>query len=324
MLPWHHLPIDLAVLGGPFALAARPRTLRGVINVLAAGLILPLSNRVMPYTLGQTSHLFTTVFDPQVIALDATLGAQPSFLVAGIFVRVPYLHSVCGAIYQAIFIPIALIAGLEAHQRRRTGIGMLPTFLVVAAIGYGCYALMPVIGPDAWFGSAFPYDIGLSQGPMPRNAMPSLHNAWVILAFLLSRGMGAPIRVTCGAWMIGTAIATLGFGEHYLLDIVVAMPFALLIRALCQSELPWSAMERRFSLLLGAFLVLAWAVVIRGAVILPATTVLAPACMLATVVVALWWERRVARPAGMVAVPVRPLLPQEALPYGNGVMLGSR
>jgi hypothetical protein len=217
------------------------------------------------------------------------------------FARVPLLHSLCGALYGAIIFPVALVAAVEAQRRRRTGIGMLPTFLVVASIGYGCYALMPVIGPDAWFGTAFPGDIGLSKGMMPRNCMPSLHNAWVILAFLLSRGMSRPVRAVAGIWMVGTAIATLGLGEHYLLDFVVAMPFVLMIRALCASDLPWSSVERRAAFLIGLLLLLAWALPIRGVLEPQAVPGLVPACMLATVTITFWWERRLARVTGSVA-----------------------
>jgi membrane-associated phospholipid phosphatase len=136
------------------------------------------------------------------------------------------------------------------------GIGALPTFLVIAGVGFLLYHLLPVVGPAPYFDRSFPFATDRAYLPAPRNAMPSLHTAWVLIAFLATRGMSLPTRMVTGVAIIGTIIAILGSGEHYLTDLVVACPFVLLVRALCAIELPLTARERAGSLLFGSALLL--------------------------------------------------------------------
>jgi len=122
VFPLHRLPIDIAIFVIPFAWAARPTTFRAAVDVLAAALLLPLSNSVMPYAAHQSVVLLPHIFDPQVFALDAIFGVQPAFLVSEAFARAPLLPGVCGPIYQAIIFPIALVAAIEAQRGRRMGL----------------------------------------------------------------------------------------------------------------------------------------------------------------------------------------------------------
>lgn len=284
-----------------FAVAARPRGLIDWVRIVSAALILPLGLAITVYPVDQTVWLLPHIYDPQVIAIEGGLGIQPSVALGHLFVQFPLLVFIGSAIYRTIIFPIALVATMEALRGRRTGVGILPTFIIVAGIGSLCYTLMPVIGPDAYWGAAFPFDMGMANAPCPRSGMPSLHNTWVMLAFLYSRGMSRPVRAITTTFMLGTALATLGLGEHYLLDIVVATPFVLLIRALCASDVPWAANERREGLLVGALLVLCWALPIRGMVNPQAVPGLVAVIMTATVVVSFWLERRLARAAGLLA-----------------------
>jgi hypothetical protein len=284
----------IAAFALAFVLALRPGTIRQWINVLSAALILPLGNAMLPFAVTQTIWLFPHVYDARIAALDGSFGLQPSFAVAEMFVHAPALHRLFGAIYATLLFPIALVAAVEALRRQRMGLGTLPTFLVLAAIGYVLYALLPAIGPAAHFGDAFPLP-HRDLAWQPRNAMPSLHTAWVLMAFLATRGMSLPIRLVSAFWLFGTLVATLGLGEHYLADLVVAVPFVLTVRAICEVNLPWSNAERRISLLAGTLQLLWWALVIRGGLATPAV----PFCMLTSVVVSLWLERRLAIAAGL-------------------------
>jgi hypothetical protein len=300
VIPLYRLPLDVAIFAVPFAWAVRPINLRESWCVLAAASLLPLSGSLIPCAFGLSIHLYPNVLDIQVVAIDATLGMQPSLVLGDAFVRMPTLAGLCGAIYGAIIFPTALVAAMEVQQTRRMGLGALPTFLVLAGIGYVLYGLAPVVGPAPHFGDAFPFPTGRAHFPQPRNCVPSLHTAWVLMAFLASRGMSWPIRFLTGFWLAVILIATVGSGEHYLTDLVVAVPFVLMMRALCASEVPWSTFERRYSLWFGLLLYLIWVLAIRGVINLPAVPGLAPGFMVATVVVALWWERKLARAAGFL------------------------
>ena len=62
---------------------------------------------------------------------------------------------------------------------------------------------------------------------VPLNASPSGHVAWVLLMFWFAGRYGnKAVRVLTGVYMALTCVATLGMGEHYVIDLVLAVPFA--------------------------------------------------------------------------------------------------
>ena len=179
------------------------------------------------------------------------LGAQPSVIFGDLFVQSPIVAWLGSFFYRTLWFPVALVGLFEARAARRMGIGLLPTFLVIAAVGYVIYFWLPLIGPLAYWGSAFPYQ-AVPELPMdPRSTMPSLHLAWALMAFLATRNLHRIVRLIAGAWLFGTFVGTLGLGAHYLTDLVVAVPFVLLIRAMTSVELPWSDHRRLVALATG-------------------------------------------------------------------------
>ena len=89
-----------------------------------------------------------------------------------------------------------------------------------------------------------------------------------------------------GLFAVLTAFATLGLGEHYLIDLVVAVPYALAIMAF-STQIP----ERKLPLAAGAAMLLLWLATLRFAHFYPA---IAWALALATVAVAVALQRRLA------------------------------
>jgi len=165
---------------------------------------------------------------------------------------------------------------------------------VIGGFGFTLYHLFPVIGPASNFIGSYPYPALFGHDPGPRNAMPSCHTAWVVMAFLTSRGMHWSIRAVIAVAAIGTMIATLGTGAHYLTDLVVACPFVLLVRAVCAIELSLMAPERIGPALSGAGMIAAWGLAVLGVVAPAAIPGLVPAAMLATVVASFWLEHKLA------------------------------
>lgn len=68
--------------------------------------------------------------------------------------------------------------------------------------------------------------------------MPSLHFAWVLMLLWWTRGQRAWLRISAASFLILTALATLGLGEHYVLDLVVAVPFTVFTVAVVAAVLP--------------------------------------------------------------------------------------
>ena len=134
-----------------------------------------------------------------------------------------------------------------------------------------------------------------------RNCFPSLHFAWTLLTFWYSRGMHPAARGLLLALAGLTALSTLGLGEHYAIDLVAAVPFALWIEALFAAGLPLRAPRRRLALLVPPALLLAWA-----AIALAPADAIVPGALLwplaaATVAIPLFLEHRLARGAAAAA-----------------------
>jgi hypothetical protein len=88
--------------------------------------------------------------------------------------------------------------------------------------------------------------------------MPSLHMGWTLLVWWYSRGLSRAERLIAFAFLALTAFATLGTGEHWFVDLVVAFPFALFIDALCAYHVSWKDSRRLLTMLAGLGITLAW------------------------------------------------------------------
>jgi hypothetical protein len=100
--------------------------------------------------------------------------------------------------------------------------------------------------------------------PQLRNCVPSMHNTWAILTVWHLRKYGRAARAVAVLALLVTVLATLGFGYHYVFDVVVAVPFAL---AMYAGTLPSrvGANAKWVAAASGATMTLAWLVAIRFA-----------------------------------------------------------
>jgi hypothetical protein len=217
-------------------------------------------------------------YDRIVFAFDLRLdGAAPSWKVGLLFRAHPWLYSLCGHVYNSL--PFALSACLALQWRekdRRVPAGLFRADLGIALLalgvaGFALYQICPVSGPVYLFPQDFPAHVPalLSAGPAllpiaPRNGMPSLHVGWTFLLFwnLRTRRVLGPLAAV---YLILTALATLGSGEHYLADLIVAIPLALTLQsAVLESSDGW----RWAALTAGSGLTLAWLIAFRTGVAL--------------------------------------------------------
>jgi hypothetical protein len=157
---------------------------------------------------------------------------------------------------------------------REKAIPSFVAFLATGPVGVIFYNVLPALGPAHLFGKAFPWHaltveqssrlfvepIALSGAP---NAIPSLHMAWVLLVWWYSRGLSWWERSVAFAFVFFTVLATMGTGEHYFIDLVVAFPFAMLVEALCAFELPFKERRRLTALAVGLFVTLGWLLALR-------------------------------------------------------------
>jgi hypothetical protein len=142
-------------------------------------------------------------------------------------------------------------------------------FLITGPVGVMFYNLLPAMGPAHVFGRAFPFSLPdyaraayliptLVALPGPRNAIPSLHMGWVLLAWWNSKGLSWVWRTVVLYFVVFTVFATLGSGEHYLVDLIVAYPFAILLLSICKTSLPIRNRQRLLPLAISLIAILVW------------------------------------------------------------------
>lgn len=221
-----------------------------------------------------TSAAHPKTFDLYLLSFDYSLRVPIVFIAGQIYQSHPWLHNASLLVYVGLAIPISLVyAGLLIRFKRKAFPAML-AFLITGPIGILFYNLFPSCGPHALFQQGFPFHVfPMDQAPRlhlesmavagPRNAIPSLHMAWVLLAWWYSRGLSWLERLIVLIFGAFTAFATLGTGEHWFIDLIVAFPFALFIQAIAAYSLSWKDSRRAAAFLFGLLYTFGWLVMLR-------------------------------------------------------------
>ena len=216
-----------------------------------------------------TETLHPKTFDLFLYSFDCSLRVQFSFLMGQLFWTWLWVRFVCLVIYIALPLPLALVYAAQLRCNRQTAPAVMLAFLVTGPMGVLFYNMLPACGPAHIFGANFPFHPPsiaevMSMNVVPvllkgaRNAIPSLHMAWVLLVWWNSKGLARWVRAIAMGFVVLTVMATLGTGEHYFIDLVVAFPFSLMVQALCSYSLPFRGAARRNALLFGTFVTLIW------------------------------------------------------------------
>jgi PAP2 superfamily len=216
-----------------------------------------------------TERLHPKTFDLFLYSFDSSLRVPIGFLVGQAFWTWPWLRFVCLVIYIALPLPLALVYAAHLRGTTSKALAVMIAFLVTGPLGVMFYNMLPACGPAHVFGAAFPWHPLASADVMrinvvpillkgARNAIPSLHMTWVLLVWWNSKGLPRWVRSIAFVFLALTTLATLGTGEHYFIDLVVAFPFSLMVQALCSYTLPFRGGERRAAFLFGTFVTLIW------------------------------------------------------------------
>ena len=134
--------------------------------------------------------------------------------------------------------------------------------------------------------------------------------AWTLLAWWYSRGLSWWERAIAFTFLALTVVATMGTGEHYFVDLVVAFPFALMIQALCAYPLKWKDVRRWTPFAFALLGTLAWLMALRYSPKLFWTSAVVPwALVIATIALSSLRQMeldRAADAAGAVVVKGKP------------------
>jgi membrane-associated phospholipid phosphatase len=274
---------------------------------LTAGLLSPVAFMLVGFPLRLTIMLHPKTYDHFLYQFDASLGFQPSFLIGRVFEAIPALRLACGVCYDVILLVIAYFYIGQIVGKKRFQVDVVKVFLGTLFFGTMLYHICPAAGPVYAFGKAFPHSEPLTtqvsmqtlQIPEgPRNAMPSLHLACALLVWWNSRTWRLWGRALAGLFLALTALATMGLGEHYFIDLVVALPFTVAMTAATTTSVPMQLTERRLAVLGGGALTLMWLVLLRSVVDWAhVSPMLSWSMVMATVAVSIALEQRLARVA---------------------------
>jgi hypothetical protein len=258
---------------------------------------------------------FTSSFHPEtrdawLYAFDGSLGFQPSFAVGRIMFDSTLLTRSALLTYLSLPFAMATVVAFRISiGSRRISWYMLTVLLLAGIGGWFAYNVVPGTGPIYAFGKEFPWNVPykdlstfilqtlpISTG-IPRNAIPSLHVGWVVLLCWNSRGFPRLLRAALSFYLALTVIATLGSGQHYLVDLVVSLPFALTVQSTAAYifvEKTSSDKSRRILCitLTGLVLTAGWLMLVRFGVPLMLKSPAIPwTLIISTVSLTIWLER---------------------------------
>ena len=212
--------------------------------------------------------------DLYLFSFDSSLGVQFPFLAGQAFAIWPWLRLVAILFYIGLPIPIAVVYSGQLLRVREKAIPSMVAFLATGPMGIIFYNLFPALGPVHLFLQGFPWHpLTIEQASRllaepiaidgPPNAIPSLHMAWVLLVWWYSRGLSWWERSVAMLFLAFTVLATLGTGEHYFIDLIVAFPFAMMVESLCAFNLDFSNRTRLLAFFAGLGGTLGWFALLR-------------------------------------------------------------
>jgi hypothetical protein len=294
---------SLTILGFR-AIWSRGREQEQVALAFLPALLFVTSDWGSTVLLSWTEKAHPNVLDLFLFSFDSSLRVQIAFLMGQAYQLWPVFKAVGMAVYIGLPIVIALVYAGQLLRDRVGAISAMVAFLITGPVGVIFYNLLPAVGPIHIFLGRFPWKpipadeaTRLLVEPIPvaglRNCMPSLHMTWVLLAWWYSKGLSVWERAIALIFVIFTACATMGTGEHYSIDLVVAFPFAVFLQGLCALRLRWNDAARAAAVLYGLLLTLAWIGMLRfGLKVFWVSPILPWTCCVLTVASAIFVRKR--------------------------------
>lgn len=218
------------------------------------------------------------VLDWSALKLDAAaFGFSPSEWAAKSARGHGAVRRVLAIAYELLPLAMMAVFGLEARSPGRLSFGLLNGLFVCGFAAALAYSITPVAGPAYAFGAAYPDHLGqllsgtsgwlaTQPGFAPRNAFPSFHFGWALLALHLAWTQAPGVRIAFAAYAAVIAWATLALGEHYLIDLVASVPVLVAIVALCIESPGWHNRDRIGAVLCGLAAYCVWAILLLPSV----------------------------------------------------------
>ena len=173
-------------------------------------------------------HPFTV--DPWLYQADRTLGIDDFS-----FIHFTYAHPALVWVLSAVYYGLPVILALAWAIERSTL--LLRSAVIAPVAAFLFYNLVPAVGPVHALAWDAPHTLlsNTTFDHIPRNCFPSMHFGWALLVALNAKSW--PWRTFTWLFVLLTAMATTGSGEHYFVDLIAAVPLCLAVQIL--SERTW-------------------------------------------------------------------------------------
>ena len=176
----------------------------------------------------QSLVVHRTAVDPSLLAVDRAL----HFPTMAIW---QWAHAHHAAFVAAAIIYLALPQVVALAWLAEQNTAMRTAWVLTGLLCFVGFALFPAVGPAHYDWSAH------SAMVAPRNCLPSMHLSWALLIAIMARRR--ILKIVFWIFVALTAFATIAIGEHYLIDLIVAVPFTYALR----SSAEWLHRQRIYS-----------------------------------------------------------------------------
>lgn len=187
--------------------------------------------------------LFPATWDYLIYRADAAFGnvaTQIGILNVG---ATPLIQTFTVTVYAILVVALYALVGVAMRQGQVASLNVWRTLVLPFVLAGFLYAFLPVTGPsyaflDMQFPLAMPdpLSVAASQVVVPpayRNGMPSMHLVGALSAWCLALGLRNRVAILMTSLLVlGTVWSTLATGEHYVLDLVVGLPYAAVLTVL--------------------------------------------------------------------------------------------
>jgi PAP2 superfamily len=174
-------------------------------------LVLPVVAVAIAIPFWMTEALHPKTLDSLLYRMDLAIGLDPVGFWHAVQSR-PWAYKILALCYQAIPLYVGLIYALERSKQ------LIKVLVVGSILAFGLYNILPAVGP-----AHIEHPAGF-----PRNCFPSMHLGWTLIVAWNVRHRW--LKATSWVFVALTALATVGVGEHYFIDLIVAVPFCYAVQ----------------------------------------------------------------------------------------------
>lgn len=189
--------------------------------------------------------LLPRTYDGMAYHVDSVFGPSLAVTFGQVLQDQPFVKSATQVVYDLIGYVAVVFTGLVLRAGKAVPMRLWQFAFWPYAIGGLLYLWLPITGPAYAFPNLFPnampeatsLPLASMIGPLAyRNGMPSMHLTGALLLLYAALCIrNRPVALGSMLFVLLTAWATLSLGEHYAIDLVVALPFSAALAAVLLS-----------------------------------------------------------------------------------------